>query len=371
MYCVIVGDIVNSRGLDAETREKVTRAAQNVFDRINAEHTGSLMTTFGMVRGDAFEGVLLTQYHAPRIIQDIIKAIYHVDKTVVRISVAMGQLSVTSDDRNVADGPAFHMAFDNLDKMKARKSTHWLQVSFEIGDLVRSLVDGHIALLTALTEGWTDRQHEVVWAMERHGERKQVVGKAMGITASVIDKQLKAANYHAYRKAWKGLTDYLVSMDEYTTEDKSVVEKSYVPYFNMGERKSSQRNFKEALPLYLKALQLAKEELGEKDPQLTPILDGAAETYCFLGKYDQAEILINEALELHKDLPKARMQYTNTLVRMAQVFIGKKRHDDAIHFLNNALEIVRSIKGENHASIGYVLNGIAVAYAEQGNIVRH
>ena len=41
MYCVIMGDIINSRSLDDEVREKVTQAAKIAFDRINSRYRGS------------------------------------------------------------------------------------------------------------------------------------------------------------------------------------------------------------------------------------------------------------------------------------------------------------------------------------------
>ena len=209
MYCVIVGDIVNSREMSHEVREKVTRAAQEAFDRINAGYADSLVTTFGMVRGDAFEGVMLTTRHAARIVQDIIKAFYREEKTAVRVSVVFGELTVIGDDRNITDGPAFHKAFDDLERMKGRRSTHWLQASFDVGDRVRPLVDSNMALLSALTGGWTERQRETVWAMEEHNCQQKAVSEEMGIPPSVVSKQLKAASFDAYRKAWDGLAEYL------------------------------------------------------------------------------------------------------------------------------------------------------------------
>ena len=271
MYCVIVGDIVNSRTLCSEIRERIMSVAKSAFSRINANYTDSLMAPFGLVRGDAFEGVLLAQHHAPQIVQDIIKEFYNVDTTVVRICVVLGQLTVTSQDRNEADGPAFHKALDTLNKMKSSGSSHWLQVSFDIGAFGKPLMDSNLALLAALTERWTDKQRKIVWMTEECGGLQKLVGSKLGIAPSVVNRQLKATRYAAYRKAWDSLTEHLAAIDEFTVAGRSVFDISYVPFYNIALRKIDQNNLPEALKLLEKSLELAKGELNENDPQLEKI----------------------------------------------------------------------------------------------------
>jgi len=369
MYCVVVGDIIDSKRIDPDTdiRKRITAALQNAFDRINTDYIGSLMTTFGMVRGDAFEGVMLTQYHAPQIVQDIIKAAYSIEKTKVRISVVLGPLTVTSDDRNVTDGPAFHTAFANLEKLKMCKSTHWLQVSFDIGSLAQSLVDSHFALMTALTEGWTDRQREIVWATEKHGGRQKVVGKLLGIPVSVVSKQLKAANYEAYRRAWEGLTDYLIKMDEYTIEGKSIIEKSYVPYFNRGLHEyERQHNYAGALTHFQAALDMAKNELEENDPLFIPIYNKLAWMSWLEGNHVDATRFIDESMRLQERMPKSRINYAETLLVKASLSRSIKDYSSSKVFFQNALDIAQSILGDDHPFIADIYNNVALLYQDMG-----
>jgi len=304
MYCVIVGDIVNSRTLGYETRERITHAAKSMFDRINASYADSLMAPFGLVRGDAFEGVLITQYHAPQIVQDIIKEFYRVDKTVIRICVVLGQLTVTGHDRNEADGPAFYKALDTLTKMKEVGSNHWLQVSFDIGEFGQPLVESNLKLLAALTERWTDKQREIVWATEKHNGYQKPVGQEFGIAPSVVNKQLKAASYAAYRQAWGSLTEHLIAMDELAVENRSIFEPSYVPYYNIALRKMKQRISPEVLQLLEKSLELAKEELNDNDPQLIHIYTNLASLYSEYAEYGKAKAAIDESLRLQESMPK-------------------------------------------------------------------
>jgi len=369
MYCVIMGDIIGSRDIDPNVREQVTKAAQRTFDQINTTYISSLMASFGMVRGDSFEGVLLTQYHAPKIIQDIIKSIYRVDKTKVRISIAMGQLSVTSSDRNVTDGPAFHTALDNIEMLKANKSSHWFQVTFDVGTIGKALVESQMGLLSALTEGWTDKQREVVWAMEAYDNQPKLVSKHLGISVSVVQKQLRAASFDVYQQAWKALTEFLVDLDEYTVDEgKEIVGKSYVPYFNLALRKLEQQyNPKEALPLLEKALEIATEELGDNDPLLIPIYNELAREYMFSEAYNDAEKTIQTLMQLQENMPKTREEYAQTLLARAEMYQRKEEFDKAETSFHEALDIVSDAVGKRHYLYGNICNSLAILYSELGD----
>lgn len=364
MYCVIVGDIIHSTKIDPGIRKMVTTALQDTFDRINTDHIGSLMATFGMVRGDAFVGIVLSQCHAPNIVQDIIKAAYNVERTKMRVSVALGQLTIISDDRNIVDGPALHTAFSNLEKLKQRKSDHWLQVVFDMGSLSQPLIDGHFALMTALTKDWTDKQHEVVWAMEKYSGRQNVVGKMLSIPPSVVSKQLKAANYKAYRKAWEGLTDYLMTMDEYVVGDKPIIEKSYVPYYNAGLREGdNQKKFTTALSYFQKALEMAKNKLDKDDPMLIPIYNKLARTSLHAEQYEDAGTFIDEAMNLHEKIPKERLlhneipaiAYATTLHNIALYHYKTQNHEQVSSYAEEALTLYKDKLPSTHEYIEDVL----------------
>jgi len=364
MYCVVVGDIVNSRKLDAESREKVTRAAKDIFDRINTEYIGALMTNFGMVRGDAFEGVLLTQSYAPKIVHDIIKAIYLAERATVRVSVVMGELTVTGNDRNDTDGPAFYQALDELSQMKKRKSTHWLQISFKTGSSAQAIIDSQLKLLAALTEGWTDKQREIVWAMEACGGQQKVVGRQLDLKPSVVSKQLKAAHYYIYHEAWEALTEYLVSLDEYMLEKKSAAGKSYVPYFNIALRKYKQGYIDEGLSLLQKALVLAKKNLNPNDPLLIMIYNTLAEVSAEARRYDEASKMIKESMRLQETMPKARMQYADTLLKQALICRKKGELEEAKAFAEEASSAVGGVLDDGHPYFNLLDHNLAEIYMQ-------
>ena len=362
MYCVVMGDIINSRKLSDKIRQDVKRAAQSAFDRINTKYMDSVMADFGMVRGDAFEGVILTQSYAPQIVQDIIKAFYSVEKTTVRISVVLGELSITDGDRNKADGPAFYLALERLAEIKKRNSSHWLQVHFDIGSLAQGLVDGLLALLTDVTEDWTDKQREIVWAMENHDNYQKVVARKLNITVPVVNKQLKAASYEAYRIAWDGLAEYLAKMDEYVVEGKPAIDKSHIPFFNVARRKAERRDFDGALKPAQKALDLAKQNPNTDDAQYVAIYNLLAAIYTETEQYKNAEESIAEALRIQEPMPKARLEYAQTLGEKARISGRMRKIEDSIKYYNEALSTARNVVDDSHPYISELYNNLALSH---------
>jgi len=369
-----MGDIINSRSLEGEVRERVTQAAKRTFDGINTKYRNSLLAHFGMVRGDSFEGVLITQFYAPQIVQDIIKAFYRVEKTLVRVSVVMGQLTVRSSDRNEVDGPVFTDVMAALEKIKERGSTHWLQVSFDIGTLGQSLISSQIGLLTALTERWTDKQREICWIAEeiegheaypkeetKEQELYKLVAKRLSITPAVVKKQLNSASYGAYRQAWDGITEYLALMDEYTGKDNVVAQESFMSYFNIAQRKMKQHSFSDAIPLLEKSLTLAKDKLDKSDTQLIQLYISLAVAYSVAKKYQKADDSIQMALSLQESLSKTQ-QYVETLKELSTLHYFKKEYVKAKDVAEKTQSIARDILPYPHPYWGEIFNALSLAY---------
>jgi tetratricopeptide (TPR) repeat protein len=209
-------------------------------------------------------------------------------------------------------------------------------------------MDSQLALLAALTEGWTDKQREIVWMIEAHQGYQKDVAKLLGIPPSVVSKQRKAAKYDAYHDAWKGLTDYLINMDEYAIENKPVALKSYVSYISAALYRISRHNYAEALPLLLKSLDLAKQDLGEDDPLLAQIYNNLAETYTKNKQYDKAEEAITESLRLQEPLPKARLHYAETILIKAWIHFFSRELEETERSYESALKVARDILIDRH-----------------------
>ena len=64
MYCVIAGDIIESDKI--ADRNQAYKKMRDILNYINTEYMPHILAGLGLVRGDAFEGVLLSQYQAPQ-----------------------------------------------------------------------------------------------------------------------------------------------------------------------------------------------------------------------------------------------------------------------------------------------------------------
>jgi hypothetical protein len=196
------------------------RQAKSTFEQLNKEYGDCILIPFGLVRGDSFEGVLFRRYdYVPSIVQTIIKSLYKVERTVVRICIVLGELSVLGSNLNETDGPAFHKAADILDEMKATGNLHWLQVSFNISNVENLLVSSIFELLATITMRWSEKQREIVWSTQEHEGYQKEVADLFGISYPVICRQLKVSHYETYCRTWRNLAGYLADIETRNTGD--------------------------------------------------------------------------------------------------------------------------------------------------------
>jgi len=323
MYCVIVGDMVNSREMTQDERANAGIIADEVFGRINSEFQRYLLSGFELSSGDSFEAVLLAHYIAPQLIQRIIKELYPV--TRLRIGVALGDLYTFGSnfqDVNAMDGPAFHEAADIINHLKKSKSNHWLQFSISSGKNAQPLVQAVISMLCSMTKRWTDRQRQVIWDYERLNKDIGLLSKEKGISNAAIHKHLKAADYIVYRNAWIALEDYLANIE--TADLSSTTEIGYLAYFNLACHNFDAGKYLLAEEFIKKSLELAKDQYGSDSPLLIPILNIFAEILCKDSRFSEAIDFLQQALLIQNALPLGRDSnlYTLYLLGIAQYMEG-------------------------------------------------
>ena len=378
MYCVIVGDIIRSKSLDLERRNESTDAITRVLDQINSKYENSILANFGIVRGDAFEGVLFSQQIAPKIIQEIIMGLYEEDVRV-RICAAVGELSVVSAERNKADGPAFYCALNRIEELRKADSDHWFQVSMLIDSMAQPLVDGLLQILTALTKDWTQKQATVVWTMIRCENKQSLVSKKLGIKPPVVSRHLKAAQYDAYQAAWTGLERYLIELEEKSISAPDSNVPTYTTYYSLANRKSEQEDFMTAVAFYKEALVLALEEFGKDSPNLVRIYNGLTNAYLellqnnILSVDDRREYLelieeyIQAAFSCQQTLPRNRIEYARTIALKGDYFTLHKEYDDALTQYLEAIRIMEYCDCPEPSWIFECYNNMAILYGKQGD----
>lgn len=374
MYCVIVGDIIGSTEFSKEKREKVLDTAKSLFAEINFEYMNGILAEFGMVRGDAFEGVLSVLFYTPEIIQKIIKGFYLVDKTSLRIAIAVGDLSTISKNRNETDGPAFQQAFKDLDILKKRNSTHWLQVSFTIESASQPILKGMLNLLSSLTVGWTEKQRETAWEYEARSKEVSLVSKALGVTKAVVYKQLKAMHYEDYMNAWEYLKDYLVLEEASTRNNVLDFSSKLYTYYSLALYNYNQNEYKESELVLQNAIISFKKIYGRENEKLAATYNLLANTYIKLNNLGEATKCINRSLTLQKKLPKARAEYIMTMKIKADINALKRKFPEAIDIYDEIMDLAGNFyEGSNPLVVYLTINyaNLLVKSGDYTNALEH
>lgn len=378
MYCVIVGDIIHSKSLDFEKRNESTDTINRVLDYINSKYENDILASFGIVRGDAFEGVLFSQQAAPKIIQDIIIGLYE-DDVRVRISAAIGELSVVSPERNKADGPAFYSALNRIEELRKTDSDHWFQVSMLTNSIGQPLVDGLLHMITALTMSWTQKQTNIVWNMIRYENRQTLVSDKLGIAPSSVSRQLKAARYEAYQAAWTGLEQYLLELEERSVTTPQTVTPTYTTYYSLATRKAEMEDYSAAIAFYREGLECALKEFGKDSPHLVRIYNGLINAYLELIEStlftldDREEYLklihsyIDTCFSCQRTLPKNRIEYARTVALYGDYLSMTGEYDQAIQQYAQAIQIMEYCDSAEPRWLFECYNNMALLYAKNGN----
>ncbi|BCL35313.1 tetratricopeptide repeat protein [Nostoc sp. MS1] len=129
----------------------------------------------------------------------------------------------------------------------------------------------------------------------------------------------------------------------------------------------SQGRYDQAEPLYLQALELTKRLLGDNHSSVATSFNNLAGLYYSQGRYDQAEPLYLQALELTKRLlGDNHPDVARSLNNLAGLYQSQGRYDQAETLYLQALELYKRLLGDNHPSVAQSLNNLAALYKSQG-----
>ena len=136
---------------------------------------------------------------------------------------------------------------------------------------------------------------------------------------------------------------------------------------NLAYLYDSQGRYDQAEPLYLQALELRKRLLGEDHPDVAQSLNNLAGLYYSQGRYDQAEALDLQALELRKRLlGEDHPDVATSLNNLAGLYYSQGHYDQAEPLYLQALELRKRLLGEEHPDVATSLNNLALLYYSQG-----
>ncbi|MFM6404221.1 MAG: tetratricopeptide repeat protein, partial [Microcystis sp.] len=92
---------------------------------------------------------------------------------------------------------------------------------------------------------------------------------------------------------------------------------------NLAYLYKSQGRYKEAEPLYLQALDLRKQLLGDNHPHVALSLNNLAGLYYYQGRYTEAEPLLVEAINIFRERLGENHPHTQTIMENYKTMLSQ------------------------------------------------
>ena len=131
---------------------------------------------------------------------------------------------------------------------------------------------------------------------------------------------------------------------------------------------NSQGRYGEAEPLYLEALAMMKQLLGEAHPNVATSLNNLALLYESQGRYGEAEPLYLQALSMRKQLlGEAHPDVASSLNNLALLYKSQGRYREAEPLFIEALAMSKQLLGEAHPEVADSLFKLGAPRSAQGS----
>lgn len=170
---------------------------------VNDVFRDEVASKFIITIGDEFQGLL----KRPDKVMDICRIIKTKMHPVrFRISIGIGDIytEINPELSIGADGPAYHIARDNIEVMKKAEQgyvnpDYSMLVGCESENPDGDLINGALAGLTYIENGWSVKQMEVIQALDAEGVSQRDLAEKLGIAQSSVQRRVKSSGYYTYR----------------------------------------------------------------------------------------------------------------------------------------------------------------------------
>ena len=139
------------------------------------------------------------------------------------------------------------------------------------------------------------------------------------------------------------------------------------PLTDLADLYERQGRYTEAEPLYQRALHIQEQALGPDHPDIVYPLSGLAILYERQGKYVEAKSLSRRALCIQEQaLGPDHPHVVYPLNNLAVLYLDLGRYAEAEPLYQRSLRIQEQALGPDHLHVAYPLNGLAILYERQG-----
>ncbi len=130
---------------------------------------------------------------------------------------------------------------------------------------------------------------------------------------------------------------------------------------------SDQGKYSEAEPLYQRALAIWEQSLSPDHPDVAYPLNGLASLYSEQGKYSEAEPLYQRALAIwEQSLGPDHPDVASSLYGLANLYFDQGKYNEAEPLYQRALAIREQSLSPDHPDVASPLYGLASLYSKQG-----
>jgi len=201
---------------------------------------------------------------------------------------------------------------------------------------------------------------------EKRGEKDPSLATLYARMGQIYRQRLKRGEFQDYQQELALAIEYF-SKAANLQKELGLEEDFASTLNNLALLYDSQGRYDQAEPLYLQALELRKRLLGEEHPDVATSINNLALLYKSQGRYDQAEPLYLRALELEKRLlGEDHPAVATSLNNLALLYDFQGRYAEAEPLYRQALQLRKRLLGENHPGVALILNNLALLYRSQG-----
>lgn len=205
-YIVVIGDIIESKDLEADDRKETQIKLEEQFKKMNRE-SGQLLSPYTITLGDEFQAVYRSSDHLFRDIWTIMAQIHPVQ---VRINISVGEITteINREQSIGMDGPVFHVARDRIEEMK--KKDILLSIATDNKQFDR-LVNSSFRILSANLRGWNRNRLMILKKRYEEIDVKQIA-RELELSEVAVYKNIRAGTLDAIKDLTDSITEIVNEM---------------------------------------------------------------------------------------------------------------------------------------------------------------
>lgn len=206
IYCMVIGDIVNSKSILIEQRNNLQKKLKSILDKINYDYQYSIVSPFIITLGDEFQGGL---YDSSKIFEILEKIKNEISPYRIRVGIGIERIRTPIQIQNSfgTDGDSYYGARKNINILKTRKTFEFGYL-FYTGNEDEILLNSLFEFIDQVSSKWTKKQIEYIRKINANESIESLANRS-NVDPSTISRTLKRANYSLFKNTLNEISMYL------------------------------------------------------------------------------------------------------------------------------------------------------------------